>query len=115
MIDTLIRSFALRNKPRFVQITAWHSGILQPYPYFAESESIRHNMQDESSLLRRLNSLDPETITWLHQRFYPEVYRYAHYRIGNVETAEDIASEAFLRLLDAIHNGKGPRSSRAAG
>jgi RNA polymerase sigma-70 factor (ECF subfamily) len=68
-------------------------------------------MPDERQLLRGLRQLDPETITEIHNRFFPEVYRYAQYRIGDPIQAEDIAGETFIRLLDAIHARKGPRSS----
>ncbi len=61
----------------------------------------------------RLRSLDPGTITAIHDRYYPRVYRYAHYRISNRADADDIAAEVFIRLLEALHAGGGPRSSLA--
>lgn len=68
-------------------------------------------MTDESQLLRGLRQLDPEAITEIHNRYFADVIRYARYRLGDSIQAEDIAAEAFLRLLDAIHNRKGPRTS----
>ena len=108
-IITRIASIVKFSVP--LPIMTRHSGILQAIPFLAENTPTRYTMQDETRLLRHLHNLDPETITAIHQHFYPEVYRYAHYRIGNIEHAEDIASEVFLRLLDALHNGKGPRTS----
>jgi RNA polymerase sigma-70 factor (ECF subfamily) len=68
-------------------------------------------MKNESSELEGLRSLDPRTITSIHNRYYPEVYRFARYRIGNEHTAEDIAGEVFVRLLEASQSGHGPHTN----
>lgn len=65
-------------------------------------------MKDTHSELEGLRALDPETITDVHNRFYPAIYRFLIYRIGNEETAEDLAAEVFVRLLEALHAGRGP-------
>lgn len=59
----------------------------------------------------RLRGLDPAAIGSLHDLYYPELYRYARYRLGDPALAEDTASEAFVRLLEAVQAGRGPRSS----
>lgn len=69
------------------------------------------SMSDEHQLLKRLQQLAPEAITEVHNRYFAEVYRYAQYRLGDPVQAEDIAGETFIRLLNAIHARKGPRSS----
>jgi len=63
---------------------------------------------DELSSLRRL---DPHTLASIHDRYFPEVYRYAAYRLGDALVAEDVASEAFVRLLESLRAGAGPRTS----
>lgn len=68
-------------------------------------------MEDERNLLKNLRILDPKAITEIHNRFFADMYRYAYYRIGDESRAEDIASEAFTRLLEAFNSNKGPRSS----
>jgi RNA polymerase sigma-70 factor (ECF subfamily) len=68
-------------------------------------------MGDKEELLKNLRTLDPQAITLIHAEFFPVVYRYAHYRTGNETVAEDIASETFIRLLEAIHAGGGPQTS----
>jgi RNA polymerase sigma-70 factor (ECF subfamily) len=55
-----------------------------------------------------LNTLDPQAITLIHNRYYPEVYRFARFRVSDEVTAEDIASDVFMHLLEAVHNGRGP-------
>ncbi len=61
--------------------------------------------------LESLRALDPQTVSSVHARYFPELYRYARYRLGDSSAAEDVASEALLRLLEAVAAGSGPTSS----
>jgi RNA polymerase sigma factor (sigma-70 family) len=44
-------------------------------------------------------------------RYFPQLYRYARYRLGDPSAAEDVASEALVRLLEAVAAGSGPTST----
>jgi RNA polymerase sigma-70 factor (ECF subfamily) len=66
-------------------------------------------MTDDSSELDGLNSLDPKVISAIHNQYYPDIYRFARFRVSDEVTAEDIAGDVFMRLLEAVHNGRGPR------
>jgi RNA polymerase sigma-70 factor (ECF subfamily) len=68
-------------------------------------------MTDQSRLLSRLKNLDPQAVTVIHERYYPEIFRYAVYRLGDSSQAEDIASDVFVRLLEAVEQGRGPNRS----
>lgn len=68
-------------------------------------------MTDEDHELLSLQGLDPRAIEALHDRYHPDVYRYILYRLGDLETAEDLASDVFVRLLEAVRAGRGPRHS----
>ncbi len=68
-------------------------------------------MEAEKIFITGLRGLDPQAITKIHEMYFPAVYRYAHYRVGDETVAEDLASETFIRLLEAIHAGRGPKSS----
>lgn len=65
----------------------------------------------EQQELKNLRALDAETITEVHNRYFPEVYRYVRYRLGDPSIAEDVAGEVFVRLLEALHAGGGPSKS----
>ena len=65
-------------------------------------------MSVESSEIDRLNTLDPQAITAIHNRYYPVVYRFARFRLNDEVTAEDIAGDVFMQLLEAVHKGRGP-------
>ena len=61
--------------------------------------------------LAGLQELDPQVIGAIYDQYFVEVYRYVRYRIGDDSIAEDIASEVFLRLLEASKKKQGPGSS----
>jgi RNA polymerase sigma-70 factor (ECF subfamily) len=77
---------------------------------FASKTDTNSNLS-EASEIRGLNDFDPETITQIHTKYYPHVYRYAKYRLSNDTLAEDLASESFIRLLDAAKRRKGPNKT----
>jgi RNA polymerase sigma-70 factor (ECF subfamily) len=68
-------------------------------------------INDEAALLARARELDSRALGQIHDRYYPEIYRFALYRTSAPETAADIASEVFLRLLDALHAGRAPQTT----
>ncbi len=63
---------------------------------------------EDQLLLDRIRDLDERTLGHLHDRYYPELFRYALYRIGDQQAAEDVASDVFVRLIDAVKAGRGP-------
>jgi RNA polymerase sigma factor (sigma-70 family) len=59
---------------------------------------------DADELLHRARRLDSLALGELHDRFYPEVYAYAAYRLGDELACRDVAAEVFLRFLEALHH-----------
>ncbi len=68
----------------------------------------------EQTELESLRRLDPQEISAVFDRYYPEVFRFVRYRLDDEHTAEDIASEVFVRLLEAVKTGRGPQSNLKA-
>ncbi len=68
-------------------------------------------MTDEHSELDSLRRLDSQAVAAVYDRYYPEVFRYARYRLGDEALAEDIASEVFIRLLEAERVRRGPETN----
>jgi RNA polymerase sigma-70 factor (ECF subfamily) len=66
---------------------------------------------DEQAALEGLHRLDSQSIGAVYDRYFPEVYRYVRYRIGDETIAEDIASDVFVRLLEASRKKQGPQSN----
>jgi len=66
---------------------------------------------DERSALNGLQKLDPQSIGAIYDQYFTEVYRYVRYRINDDTVAEDIASDVFVRLLEASQKGQGPETN----
>lgn len=66
-------------------------------------------MLNKHNILPRLWALDEEALGLVYDRFQPKLYRYAYRLLGNVEMAEDVVAETFLRLLQALHRNRGPK------
>lgn len=65
----------------------------------------------EQRELDGLRDLNPQAIGAVYDRYYQDVYRYVRYRIGDEQTTEDIASDVFVRLLEASQRGRGPQTN----
>jgi len=68
----------------------------------------KRNTALDTDQLEGLRSLEPQALSRVHHRYFPELYRYALYRLGEVQLAEDLASETFAQLLSALSRGAGP-------
>jgi RNA polymerase sigma factor (sigma-70 family) len=73
----------------------------------------QHNMPiyDEQRALKGLQQLDSQSIGAIYDQYFPEVYRYIRYRLDDAAAAEDIASDVFVRLLEAAQKKQGPQTS----
>ncbi len=69
------------------------------------------SVYDEHRALDGLQSLDSQAIGAIYDQYFSEVYRYVRYRINDDAAAEDIASDVFIRLLEAVQKRQGPQSS----
>lgn len=69
------------------------------------------SVYDELSALTGLQNLDSQVIGAVYDRYFPDVYRYVRYRINDDAVAEDIASDVFVRLLEASQKRQGPQTS----
>lgn len=66
---------------------------------------------DERRALDGLQKLDAQAVSAVYDQYFPEIYRYVYYRLGDQAAAEDIASDVFVRLLEAVQNRRGPQSN----
>ncbi len=65
-------------------------------------------MDEEPDLLRRARALDESALTEIHNRYYPDIFRYLSFRLPDNQTAEDLTSEVFLRFLHSIREKSSP-------
>lgn len=69
---------------------------------------------DEQQVLDGLRKLDSQVIGAIYDKYFPDVYRYVRYRLRDETVAEDIASDVFVRLLQAAQGKRSPRSNLKA-
>jgi RNA polymerase sigma-70 factor (ECF subfamily) len=58
-----------------------------------------------------LKRLDPQAISAVYDRYFSDVYRFVRYRLNDENLAEDIASDVFVRLLEAVRSGHAPQTN----
>lgn len=68
-------------------------------------------MTNDEQAISGLKDLNRQVIGEIYDQYFSEVYRYAYYRVGDAGLAEDIASDVFLRLVEASQAGKGPQTN----
>ncbi len=68
-------------------------------------EANKRTMQANSALAQN-RGLNAQELGEIHDLFYATVYRYVSYRLEDVQLCEDIASEVFLRLVEALEARK---------
>jgi RNA polymerase sigma-70 factor (ECF subfamily) len=66
---------------------------------------------DNAMLLQLARAGDARGLAEIHDRYYPKLYRYALYRLGDDADAQDVAGEVFVRLLDTLRAGRPPQST----
>ena len=66
---------------------------------------------EERRELDGLQELDSQVIGAVYDRYFSDVYRFVFYRISNEQVAEDIASDVFVRLLEAVKKRRGPQTN----
>lgn len=68
-------------------------------------------MQDELLLLHRAKTLDQDALAQVHEQYYDAIYRYMAYRVNDLQMAEDLTSEVFIRFLHAIQQKNAPQNT----
>ena len=68
-------------------------------------------LPDEMILLSRARQLDPAALAEIHETYYAAIFRYVAFRVGDRDTAEDLTSEVFTRLLTALRDKHAPQNT----
>ena len=68
----------------------------------------------DSDLLEGARRLDRNALEALHDRYYPQVYRYVYFRLGEAQSSAQVAAQVFTRLLAALGKKRGPKTNLEA-
>ncbi|MBN1177772.1 MAG: sigma-70 family RNA polymerase sigma factor [Anaerolineae bacterium] len=96
------------NRSKFVHMTRM---VLPRFTsYINVRESYKH-VDNETSLLRRARAYDEDALSAIYDQYAPMIYAYLYRRVQDAQLAEDLTSEVFLRMLQAIRAEKGWKTS----
>lgn len=65
-------------------------------------------MNQDEVLLNRVRAFDEQALGQIYDAYFERLYRYAYRFVGDVDSAQDIASETLRRLLEALRDGRPP-------
>jgi RNA polymerase sigma-70 factor (ECF subfamily) len=60
----------------------------------------------EWELVRRAQRFDEDAVRTIYETYYPKIYNYAFMQMGDVQAAEDLASDVMLKVIEAIQTYK---------
>ena len=69
------------------------------------------SLSNEERELDGLKRLDSQVVSAVYDKYFPEVYRFVRYRLNDEAAAEDITSDVFMRLLEAVRSGRAPQTN----
>lgn len=70
--------------------------------------------QEMAQLLERARNRDAAALDTLYRLYVEKVYRYIWYRVGDQATAEDLAGEVFVRMVQHLPNFRPPKENQVA-
>ncbi len=64
---------------------------------------------DDSALLKRAREKDRQALAEIYDCYAESIYRYLYRLLGEAHVAEDLTSEVFLKLLQALGTSRAPK------
>lgn len=89
----------------------WMDISTQPVSREAKKTSDRMSQANPNLELEGLRKLDARVIGEVYDRYFPDIYRFVYYRLNDEQVTEDISSEVFVRLLEALEKGRAPQTN----
>ena len=68
------------------------------------AEATKDHILREWELVQHAQTLEESALGDLYSTYYPRVYNYAFLQLGDIQAAEDLASEVMLKVLESIRN-----------
>jgi RNA polymerase sigma-70 factor (ECF subfamily) len=66
--------------------------------------------ENDSDLLARLHAGEREAVMDAYERYFPQLYPFVRLKVNDPTLAEDIVSDVFVRLLEALGTDKAPQT-----
>ena len=72
--------------------------------YYWQGVNLLPQESDIIALVENAKRHDPEALAKLCELYYKDVYSYIYYRVSNVQDAEDLTDDVFLKMVEAIRS-----------
>lgn len=69
------------------------------------------DIHEEDRLLHRARQGDSDALREIYTLYFPPIFRYIRLRVDNIQQAEDLAADVFLKMLTAFRGRNAPRKS----
>jgi len=69
------------------------------------------DIQQEDRLLHRARRDDSDALREIYSLYFPAIYRYIRLRVDDMQQAEDLTADVFLKMLTAFRGRNAPRKS----
>lgn len=69
------------------------------------------DIQEEDRLLHRARRGDSDALREIYTLYFPAIYRYIRLRVDDMQQAEDLTSDVFLKMLRAFRGRNAPQKS----
>lgn len=76
-----------------------------------KDKEARGDNPEQQALLERALQADPQALTELYDQYVDRIHSYIYHRVGQVELAEDLTAQVFIKMLEAIRGGRGWRTT----
>ena len=67
---------------------------------------VKEEVVEEWDLVRRAQNFEEDAVRQLYEAYYPKIYNYAFMQMGDVQAAEDLASDVMLKMIESIQSYK---------
>src|SRR3990172_2577233 len=92
-----------------MSVAVWTIGLAESLPGHKTAPPAPDSADREDSsilaewkIVRQAQQYDEVALQSLYEKYYPKVYNYAFLQMGDVQAAEDLASDVMLKMLESI-------------
>lgn len=68
-------------------------------------------LMSDTALIEGVRRYDASALAEVHERYYPGIFRFIAFKVGSLQTAEDLTSDVFVRLLESVRVCREPHKS----
>jgi RNA polymerase sigma-70 factor (ECF subfamily) len=76
--------------------------VLSDFPSWSMKQRKQRHVTNERALLEQARAYDQDALGQIYDEYAPRIYKYLYRRVQSAQLAEDLTSEVFMRMLQAV-------------